>query len=103
MARPLSSSPQYVSVTKITDGAWIAQRATRSRSTWSLLKLGDRWPRCSLGTEDKRQASLLTMKAYQAWLEDPNSDWRAACGNIAHHVGFKEVAEQWLTISRLQR
>ena len=100
MARPLSSSPAYVNTVKVTDEAWIAQRATKSRATWYLLKLGDRWPRCSLGTDDKRQASLLTMKAYQAWLEDPDSDWRAACGNVTHHVGFKEIAETWLATQK---
>ena len=99
MGRPPSSNPHYVNVTQITNEAWIAQRATKSRATWYLLKLGDRWPRCSLGTDDKRQASLLTMKAYQAWLEDPDSDWRAACGNVTHHVGFKEIPETWLALT----
>jgi len=93
MGRPYSSNPTYINITKVTDEAWIAQRATKSRTTWYLLKLGDKRPRCSLGTDDKRQAALLTMKAYQAWLEDPNSDWRSACGNVAHHIGFQQVTE----------
>ncbi|HVI51202.1 MAG TPA: tyrosine-type recombinase/integrase [Candidatus Sulfotelmatobacter sp.] len=65
-----------------------------------MLKLGDKRPRCSLGTDDKRHAALLTMKAYQAWLEDPNSDWRSACGNVAHHIGFQQVAEDWLATQK---
>jgi hypothetical protein len=93
MGRPYSSNPTYINITKVTDEAWIAQRATKSRTTWYLLKLGDKRPRCSLGTDDKRHAALLTMKAYQAWLEDPNSDWRSACGNVAHHIGFQQVTE----------
>ena len=80
----------------VTPEAWIAQRATQRKPTWYLLKLGNRWPRCSLGTTDKQLASAQALKAYQAWLEDPKSDWRAACGNTAHHVGFKTVAEEWL-------
>ena len=80
----------------VTPEAWIAQRATQRKPTWYLLKLGNRWPRCSLKTTDLRQATALALKAYQAWLEDPNCDWRAASGNTSHHVGFKTVAEEWL-------
>jgi len=44
MARPLSSSPAYVNTVKVTDEAWIAQRATKSRATWYLLSPASQQP-----------------------------------------------------------
>ncbi|MFZ2280831.1 MAG: hypothetical protein WAW39_23730, partial [Prosthecobacter sp.] len=85
---------------KVTDEAWIAQRTAQQRPTWYLFKLGDKWPRCSLGTADLREARSLALRAYQAWLEDAGCDWRAACGNVSHHVSFKTVAEEWLATQK---
>lgn len=100
MGRRTSSNPAYGNIVKVTDEAWIAQRAAQQRPTWYLFKLGDRWPRCSLGTADLREARSLALKAYQAWLEDAECDWRAACGNVSHHVSFKVVAEEWLATQK---
>jgi len=52
------------------------------------------------GTEDRRQATLLALEAYQAFLKDPDSDWRAACGNTKHHISFKTIAEEWLKVQK---
>ena len=66
MGRRASANPAYGNVVRVTDEAWIAQRAAQKRPTWYLLKLGDQRPRCSLGTADLREARSLALKAYQA-------------------------------------
>lgn len=93
---PPQPTSAYDNVVQINDELWIAQRTAQKTPTWYLFKLGEKWVRRSLGTQDQRQARALALKGYQAWLEDPESDWLAACGNTSHHVSFKEVAEAWL-------
>ncbi len=90
------SSATYDNIVRITEDVWIAQRTAQKTPTWYLLKMGSQWVRRSLGTQDQRQAKALALKGYQAWLEDPKSDWLTACGNTSHHVSFKQVADAWL-------
>jgi hypothetical protein len=96
MPRSQNSARAYDNIVNVTDEVQIGQRTSTRRGNWYLVKLGNQFPRLSLKTTDQRQARGLALRAYHAWLEDPDSDWRSTGGMTAHHTGFKKAAEEWL-------
>ncbi|MES2120487.1 MAG: tyrosine-type recombinase/integrase [Pseudomonadota bacterium] len=85
------------------DDLLIAQRSDQRKATWYLLKLGNKWVRRSLGTGDLKAARAKAYEAARVWHEDPNGDWMAAIGSTKHHLGFKQVAEEWLATQTKDR
>jgi hypothetical protein len=96
MPRVTGTAPAYDNIVNVTDEVRIGKRTTTQGGNWYLVKVGNRFPRLSLRTTDRRQAIALALKAYQAWLIDLDGDWRGIGGMTAHHVGFKKAAEEWL-------
>ena len=96
MPHSLNTVRAYTDIVNVTDEVQIGHRASTRRANWYLVKVGNQFPRLSLRTTDRREATALALKAYQAWLENPDSDWRSVGGMTAHHVGFKKAAEEWL-------
>jgi integrase len=91
-----SDGAAYTTVQRLNDDLLIAQRSDQRKATWYLLKLGNKWVRRSLGTSDLKAARAKAYEAARVWHEDPNGDWRAAIGSKRHHLGFKQIAEEWL-------
>jgi integrase len=91
-----SDGAAYTNVQRLNDDLLIAQRTDQRKGTWYLHKLGPKWVRRSLNTEDVKLARSRAFDAYRIWQDDPHSDWLAAIGTTRHRVCFKAVAEDWL-------
>ena len=88
--------PAYDSMLTINEDIVIGRRSGVKKGGWYLLRLGKKWPRLSLRTTDLRQAKAQAIRLYQAWLQDPDSDWRTAGGITSNHISFKKAAQEWL-------
>src|SRR5687768_2591070 len=86
----------YTNVQRLNDDLQIAQRTDQRKGTWYLHKLGTKWVRRSLGTDDLKAARARAFEAHRVWHDEPNGDWKAAIGSTGHHIGFKQIAEEWL-------
>jgi integrase len=98
-----SDGAAYTNVQRLNDDLLIAQRTDQRKGTWYLHKLGRKWVRRSLNTDDMKLARSRAYEAYRVWQDDPHGDWLAAIGSTRHHLGFKAVAEEWLTTQAKDR
>lgn len=89
----------YTNAQRLNDDLQIAQRTDQRKGTWYLHKLGKKWVKRSLGTYDLKVARAKAFEAYRVWVDDPDGDWMAAIGSTRHHIGFKQVAEEWLNVA----
>jgi len=91
-----SGGAAYTNVHRLNDDLLIAQRSDQRKATWYLLKLGNKWVRRSLGTDDQKAARAKAYEAARLWHEDPDADWLAVIGSTRHHLSFKQIADEWL-------
>lgn len=98
-----SGGAAYTNVHHLNDDLLIALRSDQRKATWYLLKLGNKWVRRSLGTSDLKAARAKAYEADRVWHDDPRGDWMAVIGSTRHHLGFKQVAEEWLAAESRDR
>ena len=91
-----SDGAAYTNVQRLNDDLLIAQRTDQRKGTWYLHKLGRKWVRRSLNTDDVKLARSRAYEAYRVWQDDPYADWLAAIGSTRHHLSFEAAAQEWL-------